>query len=108
MSSYGGFDMLIEEHSMEELLEFIRSLGFEVKRTNNLWQWGAEKEDVGYRIVGTDIVITDPMPSVRFNRRELVKVALPYKGTEYIKHDHDADKKLMSKLKRRFAIKPKK
>ncbi|MBL8019924.1 MAG: hypothetical protein JNM27_09680 [Leptospirales bacterium] len=101
-SGFSGFNINVTEHSMEELLEEIKRLGYRTARSKRLDYRETDRE-VGYQILDTDITIGDPKQFMGFpGKPTLIMVFLPFPSTGLLKYDKDMNRKLYNKLKRKF------
>ena len=116
MASFSCFYIDGEKHPIEEILDFLKQKGYEVKRSIRTDYNPAEyeTEEKGYLIVGTDVTIADPSmdPDLDIPTYEVFK---PFKGIEIeiskgeeilITEERDkVNKSVYNKLKRKFEFK---
>ena len=106
---YSAFRFEVSWRTMEDLLAEIRSMGLQVVRTKVVGG-PTYPEERGYRIVDTDITISDPVVFENFGSIPVIGVFCPSRtmylaGFAGATHDPDVNKKVYGRLKRKFARK---
>lgn len=113
MASYSRFDIDTHDYTLEQVLNEVKSMGYEVVRTKAVGG-PPYPDERGFLIVGTDVTFADPqiIGGYGYPEHPVIGVFCPSRtmyvaGMKGATHDPDINKRVYNRLKRKFARKEK-